>query len=62
MKLQTTLCIALGIPVRVMEPMDVYLAGGKIIQAMPAGDRIQAIEEMTPAERRDLRERVERTI
>jgi len=45
-----------------MEPMDVYLAGGKIIQAMPAGDRIQAIEEMTPAERRDLRERVERTI
>jgi hypothetical protein len=75
MRLQTELCIALGIPVRVMEPMDVYLTGGRIIQdadlsrraeslivgsVMPAGARLKIIEAMTPAERRDLRERVER--
>jgi len=58
MRMQTELCIELGIPVRVMEPLEVYLTGGRILREL--GRR--SIEELTPAERRDLRERVERPV
>jgi len=41
-----------------MEPLEVYLTGGRILREL--GRR--SIEELTPAERRDLRERVERPV
>lgn len=73
MQTQTELCIELGIPVREMAPMDVYLTAGKILQdevlrqkalkylegpILPSGSLKKAIDEMTPAERQELRERV----
>lgn len=33
MQIQAQLCKAAGIPIRDMDPMDVYLAGGAIIQS-----------------------------
>jgi hypothetical protein len=75
MQMQIELCIELGIPVRDMDLMDVYLTAGRIIQDevlrqkalkymnpelafLPAGARKQAIEDMTPIERKELQERV----
>jgi hypothetical protein len=64
---------AVGIDVRPMEAMDVYLLEGKIIHdeelrkralkflegsILPKNARIRAIREMTPAERIALRDRI----
>ena len=73
MQMQTELCVELGISVRDMDPMDVYLTGGKILRdevvqkkalkylkgsILPMGSSRQAIQDMTDAERRALLERV----
>jgi hypothetical protein len=33
MRIQAKLCKAIGLPIRDLDPMDVYLAGGAIIQS-----------------------------
>jgi hypothetical protein len=73
MIMEIELCTAAGINVRNMELLDVYLTAGKIINdeplrlramafrngsVLPKGSRVDAIKEMTPDERRALRERV----
>jgi hypothetical protein len=73
MRMQMELCIELGIPVRDMNFMDVFLLAGRILQddvvrkkalkylqgsVLPMGSSKQAIQDMTDAERRALLERV----
>jgi hypothetical protein len=42
MQIQAKLCKAAGIPIRDMDPMDVYLAGGAIIQSQTLAKYIAA--------------------
>jgi hypothetical protein len=66
MQMETNLCIAVGIDVARLAPMDVYLLGGRIIadealrKEMFAGgcSREQAISEMLPNQLASLRERI----
>ncbi len=66
MQMEINLCIAVGIEVARLAPIDVFLLGGRIIadealrQAMLAGrcSREEAISEMLPNQLASLRERV----
>ena len=42
MQIQAQLCKAAGIPIRDLDPMDVYLAGGAIIQSQTLAKYILA--------------------
>jgi hypothetical protein len=68
MKAMVEICVAAGIDVRNLEPLDVFLVAGKIIHdseihemhvASGKGivDTVEAIGSMTPVQRRELRER-----
>jgi hypothetical protein len=67
------LVLAVGIDVRRMDEIDVYLLAGKIIRdedlrkrclphlrgsILAAGTRVRVIREMTPTERTELRDRI----
>jgi hypothetical protein len=67
MRTQLALCKAAGIDVSRLDPMEMYLIGGRIIhdeelrtRALTGSsvDRMAAIQAMSPQERADLRERV----
>ena len=67
MRTQLALCKAAGIDVSRLDPMEMYLIGGRIIhdeelrvRALRGSsiDRMKAIQEMTAEERTNLRERV----
>lgn len=51
-------CEALGIQPAKMDPLDVYLAAGRIINEVRNLDRLAAIKAMTPEQRATLRHKV----
>jgi hypothetical protein len=61
MKTESELCMAVGFDVARMQPMDVFLLAGKIIQDESFSKYRAAggtAETLTPAQRAELRERV----
>ena len=61
MKMETELCMAVGFDVARMQPMEVFLLAGKIIQDVEFFKHRVAggsVETLTPAQRAELRERV----
>lgn len=73
MKLWAEMCVAAGINIRNMEPIDVYLMGGKIMRdeilrkaalvrlegsVLPEGSSVEVLKSWPEAKRIALRERV----
>ncbi len=63
MRTQLALCRAAGIDVARLDPMEMYLIGGRIIhddalRSLRSMDKLQAIQAMSAEQRAELRERV----